>query len=287
LLNLPDGPPLGGKVTDLIVPLLYSQHPAKHDIDQHWVPLFYGADPSTPIELWTEPSAGERAGWSITLSGTKGRYKDPIRFSALSKSSIVIKGAIDKEGDLTFDPGKGSNSTWWGPSSPEPDDAIGDSLLDVFLQGDLPTLVPPLKRLNPDIEAIDLAGDRPYIRLKGHKRPLPIGVLGDGARRVLEFALGLHPSNDAAFFDEVENGLHIRSLPAVLGMFQAAAPTTQIFATTHRDELVRIACEVFLGAGDDSLRVFRIDRRGDAHAAVSYTAAEALSAMDAGLEIRG
>jgi AAA15 family ATPase/GTPase len=113
---------------------------------------------------------------------------------------------------------------------------------------------------------------------------MPVSVLGDGARRYLEFAAAA--SKVELYIDEIENGFHWSVLGSVWALLRRSA-CEQIFATTHREEAIRLACEEFVEAGDDTLRVLRIDRDGDGHRVVSYTAAEGLAALDAGLELRG
>lgn len=296
-VNLIIGPNEAGKTTAMaaaavvqdfrmagfVVPLLYSAHIEGHDLDRYWIPLFYGGDPSSPIQLSATRDSASPLSLQISLTPAGKRHRLPILFRTASSSA---EATIDEEGDLSFSP-EPDGGGWWGPASPERDEDIADNLLDIYQEGDLPSLVPHLQHLNPDIEALELAGELPYVRLRGHKRPLPLGTLGDGARRVLEFAIGIRSDSPFACFDEVENGLHVHSLPAVLRMFQQAPATLQIFATTHRDELVRVACETFLAANDPGLRVIRIDRRDGAHFAEVYRAEEALAAMESGLEIRG
>ena len=129
----------------------------------------------------------------------------------------------------------------------------------------------------PGLLSIDPIGSAIYVKVEGSSLPLPLSVLGDGSRRLVEFAIAVVQGNGRVYIDEIENGLHWSVLPAVWDLLRTAK-VDQVFATTHREENVRIACERFVAAGDDGLRIVRIDRDGATHRAVVYTPAEALAA---------
>ena len=109
-----------------------------------------------------------------------------------------------------------------------------------------------------------------------------------GARRRLASVSRVRRRREVSriYIDEIENGFHWSVLGKVWDLFRESS-AVQVFATSHRDEAVRIACERFISANDDTLRIVRLDLIDNRHEAKVYTAASALAAMDAGLEIRG
>lgn len=161
-----------------------------------------------------------------------------------------------------------------------------DALTEIYKTGRLSEIGELVRAVQPAVQRVELAGQAIYVLLNGHPLPLPLSVLGDGARRLLEFAIAVVSNSTETFIDEIENGFHYSTLPSVWKLLQRS-PVNQIFATTHREENIRFACEVFQEAGDDGLRIIRVDRTPDGHRAVVYTPSMALDALDSGLEIRG
>jgi hypothetical protein len=270
-----------------IAPFLDDPRPAPLSFERHILPLFRGGDPSTPAQVWATRGS-VATGWRLEAANGRGHLTQPLTFSAdpgdgrtivitLDDGNIRTKGAFKQEWA----------TSWWSPACVEAELDTFHTLYDLYKAGRIAEVVAPLRHLNPDIETVDLAGQNVFVRLRGHPLPLRLGVLGDGARRLLEFAIAVASGSPTLHIDEIENGFHHSVLPVPLRMLQGAPPSTQIFCTTHRDELIRVACEVFLAANDDGLRIIRVDRAGDAHSAAVYTAAEALAGLDAGLELRG
>lgn len=192
-----------------------------------------------------------------------------------------------KNGGSGFTPEEADWRAWWSPAFVESEASTLGAFLELYKQGRSSEVLGPLQAVNPSIESVEVAGEHVYIRLAGHPLPMRLGVLGDGARRLLEFAIALSGDGELILIDELENGLHYSTLPVALKMLQGARPDKQLFATTHRDELIRTACELFIERGDPGLRIIRLDKTPTEHRVVVYTAEDALAGMDAGLELRG
>lgn len=242
-----------------------------------WVPFFHGGDASKPVEVVASGPDG-RQGCRVSMP--RGIRAWPARFERLPTGQ-VIDTSREEMADIILD------DVAWVSSAPQQEDLLVLDLVELYLRGEIARVLAPLEQVNPEIEKIEVVGESIYLRLRGHPLPLPYGVLGDGARRVLEFALGLSSSAETVHIDELENGFHHSTLPTVIDMLRLAPPTVQVFATTHREELIRVACESFVAADDDGLRIIRLDRDEQGHRAVVYTAKEALAGLDAGLELRG
>ncbi len=143
---------------------------------------------------------------------------------------------------------------------------------------------------NAGIERIELLGANVLVRLSGHPRPLPIAVLGDGSRRGIDLAVKLGAVNDALIgIDEIDAGLHHTTFRPLWAWLRrvAADRNHQVFATAHSDECVLAACRAFQEAGDDGLRVIRIDRTADGgHDAKVFHVDRALEMLENDAEIR-
>ena len=98
----------------------------------------------------------------------------------------------------------------------------------------------------------------------GAGRLFPIAIMGEGVKRLLALSLAF-PSmrNGAIFIDEVENGLHHKSLVDVwknLGWLSQEF-NVQVFATTHSYECIKAARTAFkLSEFDDEISYIRLQR---------------------------
>lgn len=257
------------------------------DFERVWRPLFRGGNTSVPIRLLrTDSSGGTR---EVEIAAVPRKKSGPVpevtyrvvggadAFEEIEYGELVVK---HNDSDAT------SVDVWWSGPYPDPESDLVDSLKKLYTEGKIHLVADAVRAIHPGVNRIDLVGDAVYVLLEGHPLPLPLSVLGDGSRRFLEFAIPVAFPDHQMFIDEIENGFHWSALGKVWD-FLRQSKVGQIFATTHREENIRIACECFIAAGDDSLRIVRLDRTEKGHRAVVYTASAALAAMDAGLEIRG
>jgi len=154
------------------------------------------------------------------------------------------------------------------------------------LSGGLEAIDLHMRKFDARIDGIEVIGNQAVARLVGVRRRLPLTALGDGALRILDVALGIGAGVSRIALDEVDSGLHHSVLPQLWNVLRESSHS-QIFASTHREECVYAAATCFAEAGDDSLRIIRLDRTDQGHRAVLYTPAEAREALDDGWELRG
>jgi len=163
------------------------------------------------------------------------------------------------------------------------------SLVRTKQEGDVLSAV---RIIEPAVERIevlsDAGGPSVYVDV-GLESLVPLAVTGEGFVRVFSIAVELTASRRGVLLvDEIDNGLHysvMRELWALLRRF-CQAHEVQVFATSHNDELLTSAMEVFAGE-DDMLGVFRIDRRDGVHVAARYDAPMQKAILGEGFEVRG
>lgn len=96
-------------------------------------------------------------------------------------------------------------------------------------------LIKALKVIEPKIKNITLIGDRVMVDL-GDSKLVPINLLGDGVRKVFSIMLALYQSeNGILLIDEIDNGLHYRSMEILweVVLTMAREHNVQVFTTTH------------------------------------------------------
>lgn len=96
-------------------------------------------------------------------------------------------------------------------------------------------MVEALRVIEPKIKNITLIGERVMIDL-GDSRLVPINLLGDGIRKVFSIILALYQAeNGILLIDEIDNGLHYRSMEILWKVILSMAKSlhVQVFTTTH------------------------------------------------------
>lgn len=119
-----------------------------------------------------------------------------------------------------------------------------------------PRIVKILQQIEPSINDIVAADDRVMVDI-GLERRIPIQVLGDGIRKVLNIVLAIYLcKNGVILIDELENGLHYSSMPILWKAIIAAARdfNVQVFCTTHNIDSLNAVKEVIRESKDESLK---------------------------------
>ncbi len=131
-------------------------------------------------------------------------------------------------------------------------------------------------------------GQRFVVKLRGHRDPVPLKSLGDGATRLLGVSLSLSNSRHGfLLIDEVENGLHHSVHYDFWRMVLQAAEENdvQVLATTHSFSCVRGFAKAAVESNSDGILV-RIERHNDDTTSVSYVEEELEVAAKQGIEVR-
>jgi len=156
-----------------------------------------------------------------------------------------------------------------------------------------PRIVKILQQIEPSIRDIVAADNRVMVDI-GLESRVPIQVLGDGIRKVLNIVLAMYLcKNGVILIDELENGLHYSSMPVLWRAIIAAAIDfkVQVFCTTHNIDSLNAVKEVIRASHDETLRgawrAFTLKKTGDGLLRVyTHTYEQYEYLLDAEREIR-
>ena len=151
-----------------------------------------------------------------------------------------------------------------------------------------------LRIIEPEIEnftVISSKDETPYchLRLRGHNKPIPAKVLGDGINRLIGLSMALVCSKDGILLvDEIENGIHWSVLPEVWKFIVKTAKrlNVQVFATTHSNDCLKA---FHYGAkGDPQFQgvAVRLEKRDDEFNAEIFDENRLTIIAKEGIEIR-
>ncbi|MBT3209492.1 MAG: ATP-binding protein, partial [Bacteroidetes bacterium] len=139
-------------------------------------------------------------------------------------------------------------------------------------------IVKVLQQVEPSILDISIGTNLIIYCDTGLDQLIPINVMGDGIRRMLSLIVTIaNMKNGCVFIDEIENGLHYKSLEILWRtVFEAAKEfNVQLFATTHSYECISAFQKAFAfnkhPQDPDEIRLFRIEKRPDEHLAHKMT----------------
>ena len=154
------------------------------------------------------------------------------------------------------------------------------------------SLVDSLNAFEPNLSRLTVLSieGRPVIHADlALPRLIPVGLLGDGMQRIISLALAFESATGGLMLiDEIENGIHYSKLPDLWQVISSFSQkySTQVFATTHSEECVRAAHEVFSCTDDYSFRYYRLDRVGESIRVKSFDKPILGTAIDGNFEIR-
>ncbi|MDR1721185.1 MAG: AAA family ATPase [Endomicrobium sp.] len=150
-------------------------------------------------------------------------------------------------------------------------------------------LVSVLKEIDSDITGIKMGPDNTvYIDIEGKTESVPINIMGDGIINLISILASIRKiKNDILLIDEIESGLHFESLESLWKAVLKACQlyNVQIFATTHSYDCIRALSKIY-NKDNETISLIRLDKRGDKHTAVTYTANELETAIENNMRIR-
>jgi AAA15 family ATPase/GTPase len=157
------------------------------------------------------------------------------------------------------------------------------------------SLVKALQILEPDVERMSFTSNQTHnsgilLKLRGHHRPIPLGSMGDGMRRILNLGMvAVTAENSVLLVDEIETGLYYESQTDMWRLVLEVAQqlNVQVFATTHSWDCISAFHEALDQLEDSSVgKLFRLSRKGDNIHAVDYPAEKLGVAVRQNIEVR-
>ncbi len=123
----------------------------------------------------------------------------------------------------------------------------------------------------------------------GIDKLIPISACGAGTTRCLSIVLDMFVmQNGALLIDDIDNGLHYSVMKGFWEKLDELAKqlNVQIVATTHNEEMMRLALSVFADK-PGTLGLFRIDRKEDRHVFTVYDDEAMRAVAEYNFETRG
>lgn len=133
-------------------------------------------------------------------------------------------------------------------------------------QQDENRFVETLKLIEPRLQRVrtGIRQSKPVVLIDlGLKHMLSLNLLGDGFCRAALILTGIMGSDSKVLaVDEIDSGLYHSVLPRFWESMIALTKTfgTQIFCTTHSEEMLESTLDAFLGY-EELLRIYRLERR--------------------------
>jgi predicted ATPase len=150
-----------------------------------------------------------------------------------------------------------------------------------------------LKKQFPHIESmsieVEMGVPSIFVKTKWLPRKIPSSLASDGMTKLITILLHIaHAERSATFIDELENGLHFSRHAKLWPQLRETATSfeSQVFASTHSFEFIKAAVPTIEKYPNDFCLIRAYQHEGETRAAV-VSGQEALSLIEAGLEIRG
>ena len=153
-------------------------------------------------------------------------------------------------------------------------------------------VVDALRDFDPSIEAIEALPDGLYIKISGIGELLPVGMAGDGARRMINIVSSIaNEDNKIVLIDEFDNGLHYSAHKKMWGAIMKfiMEHEVQLFVTSHNIDCLQGLNKVIEECEDfrELANVYDIAKtKVNGYQAYKYSYAELKEAIEKEIEIR-
>lgn len=155
---------------------------------------------------------------------------------------------------------------------------LPDRLNNLIIGKQKDGIIKILQQVEPAIVDISIGTNRTIYCDMGLSQLVPVNVMGDGIRRLLSLIVTIADMrNGCVFIDEIENGLHYKTLEVLWkAIFESAKIyNVQLFATTHSYECISAFQKTFAcdkhSEDEDKIRVFRVEKKSNQHVAHKMT----------------
>jgi len=288
-----------------------------------WKTLFWQFQDQVPIRIIAKNIKGQKRDLTITLSPSPsgvfeemslkdgsellGSLGQDLIFNYVDETQEIHKARatplFSKKGDIVrfqlrveppFKPSPfvGIFLLGWLQSSGPEEEVYRFSDLRIKKQEGI--LEKALKNIEPRLEKLEILSPKGVSMIHGHlsgyDEPVPLQLLGDGARRVASILLAMGAARDGVLLvDEIENGIHYSVMKSLWEVIAEASELfhTQVFATTHSQDCIYAAHETFSSREYYNFRLHRLDRLDGHVKAATYNQESLGGALSIPLEVRG
>jgi AAA15 family ATPase/GTPase len=250
-----------------------------------------GLNGSKRISTKNEQIDSSQENLSTSVAETKSVLE--IKYEPANGNSIVTKAVIERDGISLEGEGidvfptsvflSSENLGDLGTDAKRYDELNKKGLVPRFEQL-LKPILPNLKRTSLGIE-----NDMPMILADVGYGLVPVSLLGSGTNRLTSILLALTIAKDAVvLIDEIEYSFHHSLLKnvwdAVLNFSQMNS--VQVFATTHSDECIRAASDVFSKSGENTFKLHRLSQEQGISEFKAFSINQLDVALESGLDVR-
>ena len=156
-------------------------------------------------------------------------------------------------------------------------------------------IIEALQILEPSVNRISFTSSQTsnsgiLLRLDNQEKPIPLGSMGDGMRRILTIAASLvNVSGGTLLIDEIDTGLYYVTLVDMwkLILKTAQKEKVQVFATTHSNDCIKAFTQALNEFEKPEFgKLIRLDKKDEGITATSYMADELHIAVEQDIEVR-
>lgn len=182
-------------------------------------------------------SAGHAAIKSLSIdfsSQKEGEDEKQYHTTLYTDSNGVLQQQIDSSYQE-------QTSCLFIPSDKNDNNAL-NNFVTLVKRGKRQTVVEALQAFDSNIEAVEALPDGLYLQMKNLKELLPMGMAGDGVRRVLNIISSIATENyNVVLIDEIDTGLHYSAHKAMWKAILSFVEKhdVQLFITTHNLECLQ------------------------------------------------
>lgn len=238
--------------------------------------LFYGLDVSTPVSLDSDVDNGEKRSVEIRYYEKEQTETDLGNLNLTSNNANKTYGlhtvlrqtinGIEKTYNYKVEPRDDNSAQTFSekdkkvyanmvncgymPPSSNPLNYI-DSFKEIIENKETDNIVNALREIEPTLIGLNIIDDQIMADI-GQQKLIPIQLLGDGIRKLFSIIIFIYQlKGGVAMIDEIDNGLHYKSMPTLWRTIISLAKTydVQLFITTHNIDSIKALSKVL---GDDA-----------------------------------
>jgi hypothetical protein len=198
---------------------------------------------------------------TLTIDNTEGKKRFRFVIEPIGDGKARV-GVNKQDGEY-----KDSFNCGFMPPSSNINDYL-DSFKDIVENKEIDELVCSLREIEPRLLTLTLVGQQIMADI-GLRKLIPIQLLGDGIRKLFSIAIFMYQlRGGVALIDEVDNGLHYKSMPTLWRtiIHMSKKFQVQLFISTHNIDSLRSLDAVLAheeNAFQKQSNIYTLRRNGD------------------------